>query len=260
MQLGAQLRRVVGAVLTPLALEDDAGRHDARQRGQAQPLPIPHSSYSTAVTAPSTITADDAVEGAHTGDIWLFRGHTIADRAIRVATNSPVNHVAMAVAIDDLPPLLWHTELGRSLEDVWTCDHHRGAQLNRLDEAYDVWTGKYGQQAYLRQFSGTVTRDMEDELLRVVEAYDGRPFPKTSRLAGRWLTGRFRQEATHDAVYCAQLLAITFRRMGLLDPRKPSNWYDPGKFWSGDRLELANGASLGAELLVTGQRARSARA
>ena len=51
-------------------------------------------------------------------------------------------------------------------------------------------------------------------------------------------------------MYCAQLLAITFRHMGLLDPKKPANWYDPGTFWSGDRLELANGATLGGELRV----------
>jgi hypothetical protein len=202
------------------------------------------------VTTAATIRSDVAIANATTGDIWLFRGRSVADRAIRVATNAPVNHVAMAVALDDLPPLLWHTELGRTLEDVWTGDHHRGAQLNRLDEAYRVWTGKYGQRAFVRQLSGEITKAMEDELLRVIESYDGRPFPKTSRLARRWVAGRFRREATGDAVYCAQLLAITFRRMGLLDPKRPSNWYDPGKFWSGDRLELAGGASLGGELAV----------
>jgi hypothetical protein len=202
----------------------------------------------------ASITRDEAIEGATTGDIWLFRGRSVADRAIRVATNAPVNHVAMAVAIDDLPPLLWHTELGRTLEDVWTGDHHRGAQLNRLDDAYDVWTGKYGQRAYLRQFTGTITRTMEDELLRVIAAYDGKPFPTTSRLARRWVEGRFRKEASGEAVYCAQLMAITFRRIGLLDPKHPSNWYDPGKFWSGDRLELAGGAALGAEIEVVSAR------
>ena len=51
-------------------------------------------------------------------------------------------------------------------------------------------------------------------------------------------------------MYCAQLLAITFRRMDLLDPKKPSNWYDPGTFWSGDRLQLQGGAALGGELAV----------
>jgi hypothetical protein len=38
--------------------------------------------------------------------------------------------------------------------------------------------------------------------------------------------------------------------MGLLDPKRPPNWYDPGKFWSGDRLEL-KGASLGPEIEIT---------
>jgi hypothetical protein len=201
----------------------------------------------------STIPADEAIETAVTGDVWLFRGPRLADRAIRVATNAPVNHVAMVMAIDDLPPLLWHTELGQSLQDVWTGDHHRGAQLNRLDESFHVWTGKYGQRAYVRQFAGEVTRKMEDELLRVIAEYDGREFPKTRGLVARWLAGRVRHEATGEAVYCAQLLAITFRRMGLLDTKRPANWYDPGKFWSGAKLPLQHGASLGQEIEVVAE-------
>lgn len=198
----------------------------------------------------ATITATEAVATATTADVWLFRGRSLADKAIRTATNAPVNHVAMVVALDDLPPLMWHTELGQTLEDVWTATHHRGAQLNRLDDVYRVWTGKYRQRAYVRQFEGEITRAMEDELLRVIAAYNSRTFPATRVLAGRWITGRLRREATGEAVYCAQLLAITLRRMGLLAPRRPSNWYDPGKFWSGDRLALEGGARLGLEVEV----------
>jgi 2,3-bisphosphoglycerate-dependent phosphoglycerate mutase len=33
--------------------------------------------------------------------------------------------------------------------------------------------------------------------------------------------------------------------MGLLDPRAPATWFDPGRFWSGDRLELRGGAGAG---------------
>jgi hypothetical protein len=65
-----------------------------------------------------SISLDEAVELSRTGDVWLFRGRKVADRAIQVATNSPVNHVGMSVGIDDLPPLMWHAELGRSLPDV----------------------------------------------------------------------------------------------------------------------------------------------
>jgi hypothetical protein len=38
--------------------------------------------------------------------------------------------------------------------------------------------------------------------------------------------------------------------MGLLDSKRPPNWHDPGKFWSGDPLELV-GAELGPEISVT---------
>src|SRR5680860_1427337 len=61
----------------------------------------------------STISLDQAVDLTRTGDLWLFRGYSAADRTIRALTNAPVNHVGMAVVLDDLPPLMWHAELGR---------------------------------------------------------------------------------------------------------------------------------------------------
>ncbi len=64
---------------------------------------------------------DDAVELTRTGDLWLFRGPSAADHAIRVLTNSPINHVVMAFVLDDLPLLMWHAELGHSLLDVCSC-------------------------------------------------------------------------------------------------------------------------------------------
>jgi len=56
----------------------------------------------------TSISLDRALELTRTGDIWLFRGHSAADRAIRMTTNSPVNHVGMSVVLDDLPSLIWH--------------------------------------------------------------------------------------------------------------------------------------------------------
>jgi len=64
--------------------------------------------------AGTRLQLDQAVELARTGDLCLFRGHSGADRAIQTLTNAPVNHVGMAVVVDDLPPLMWHAELGRS--------------------------------------------------------------------------------------------------------------------------------------------------
>ena len=136
------------------------------------------------------ITLDEALEQTRTGDIWLFRGHTLADRAIRVGTNSPVNHVGMSVVIEDLPPLMWHAELGRSLEDLWSGTRQRGVQLHDLRAAVGIWTGRYHQDAWLRQLEHPPLPGMEDALLRTIARLDGTPFPSTTRLAGRWLLGR----------------------------------------------------------------------
>ena len=52
-----------------------------------------------------TVTLERALAETRTGDIWLFRGRSGPDRAIQTLSNSPVNHVGMTVALDDLPPL-----------------------------------------------------------------------------------------------------------------------------------------------------------
>jgi hypothetical protein len=198
-----------------------------------------------------TLSLDDAVAVASTGDIWLFRGRSAADRAIQTLTNSPVNHVGMVVALDDLPPLLWHAEMGRSLPDVWTGERQRGVQLHMLGDAVRTWNARYGQQAWVRQLEGTIGRAHEDRLMEVIDRYDGRPFPTTPGLARQWLTGRVRRRASSlETVYCAELVATTFQEMGLLPKRRPASWYDPGRFWSGDRIELVPPFALGGEVAV----------
>ncbi len=228
------------------------------------------------------ISLDTAVEQTRTGDLWLFRGHAAADRAIRVTTNSPINHVGMAVVIDDLPPLMWHAELGRSLPDVWSGAHQRGVQLHVLRDAVLVWANRYGQQGFLRQLDRPVTPEMEDALLRTIARLDGTPFPSSARLATSWLRGRLGRvrlprlrlppvklpgqaaqrpaepapetapddQAGLEYAYCAEVMAVTYEAMGLLPGTTRPSWYDPGRFWSGDRLTLSQGYRLGGEIAV----------
>lgn len=198
----------------------------------------------------STTSLAVAASTTQTGDIWLFRGRSPADRAIRLFTNSPVNHVAMAIVIDDLPPLLLHAELGASLPDVWTGTRHRGAQLHRLEHAVGVWAHRYGQRAWVRHLDITPSRAMENRALEVVNEYSGRAFPRAPSLASRWVRGRFRQPVSLEDIYCAELVAVSYQRMGLLGQERPANWYDPGRFWSGDNLQLV-GARLGREQAIT---------
>lgn len=199
---------------------------------------------------PSRISLDEAVELTRTGDLWLFRGASIADHAIRTFTNAPVNHVGMAVVLDDLPPLMWHAELGKGLLDVWTGKHQRGVQLHDLRAAVTQWTDRYRQRCWLRQLSVETSPAMEDALLKTIARMDGLPFPSTAGLIGRVARGRLRRKAPAELAYCAEVVAEAYTAMGLLDDSRPSNYYDPGKFWSGDDLELELGATLGEEIEV----------
>jgi hypothetical protein len=219
----------------------------------------------------TSISLDAAIDLTRTGDLWVFRGRSAADRAIQVTTNSPINHVGMAVVLEDLPPLMWHAELGRSLPDMWAGKHQRGVQLHDLRDAVVVWARRYGQRAWLRQLTTPITREMEDAVLRTIARLDGTPFPSTAQLAGRWARGRVphvrllpalgrgakagrdEQPSTSPALetaYCAEVVALTYEAMGLLPAGRRPNWYDPGRFWSGDDLELTGDADLGEEIAV----------
>ncbi|MEJ7717172.1 MAG: hypothetical protein WKF31_04115 [Thermoleophilaceae bacterium] len=134
---------------------------------------------------------------------------------------------------------------------MWTGERQRGVQLHMLGEAVRTWNERYGQRAWVRQLEGAIERPHEDRLMEVIERFDARPFPTTAGLIRQWATGRVRRRASsREHVYCAELVATTYQHMGLLPTRRPASWYDPGRFWSGDRIELVAPFALGGEIAV----------
>jgi hypothetical protein len=58
------------------------------------------------------------------------------------------------------------------------------------------------------------------------------------------------RDTTLETAYCAEVVAVTYEAMGLLTARRRPNWYDPGRFWSGDELGLSANSRLGDEIAV----------
>ena len=204
--------------LPPLPLgadEDGPGRGHARDTRQAEHLPQLHG--EDLPVNETMLPLDEAVDLTRTGDLWLFRGRSAADHAIRAVTNAPGQPrrdggrarrpAAADVARRARPAGCSTCGPGR---------HHRGVQLHDLRDAVDQWTGRYEQRAWLRQLDATVTAEMEDALLRTIARMDGTPFPATVALAGRWARGRVRRPAPAETTYCAEVVAATYQAMGLL--------------------------------------------
>ena len=167
------------------------------------------------------IGLDEALDLTRTGDVWLFRGHTAADRAIQLTTNSPVNHVGMSVVLDDLPALMWHAELGRSLPDLWSGSRHRGAQVHDLRAAVTLWATRYGQRAWLRQLEPPAC------------PRDGRRAAAHHRAAGRHAVsvrgpGRLRVAARAAAAGQAGRVATPPWK----PPTAPRSWPSPTRPWA----------------------------
>ena len=59
-----------------------------------------------------------------------------------------------------------------------------------------------------------------------------------------------RRPSSLETLYCAELVALTYQAMGLLPEARPASWYDPGRFWSGDRIELVPPFRLTGEVAV----------
>ena len=125
----------VGGAAALVAGDDHAARRDTANAAS----PISFQSFMCLGYWAMATTLDKAVEMTRTGDVWVFRERSAADRAIEAMTNSPVNDVGMAIVVDDLPPLMWHAELGKSLKDMWSGTHQRGAELHELRDAVVTW-------------------------------------------------------------------------------------------------------------------------
>lgn len=200
-----------------------------------------------------------AADLARTGDVWLFRGRTLADRTIRTISNAPVNHVGISIVIDDLPPLLLHAELSKKQQDLWTGGHHRGVQLHDLATAVRRWRDEYGQEVWMRQLAPEISREQEDAALRCVARLNGVAYPAGARAISRWFRGRSDGYQPHrqrgqrlrpEEAICSETVAMTLQEMGVLEDDRKPHWYDPGTFWSGDYLPLRNGWTYGAEIAV----------
>ena len=205
----------------------------------------------------SQVGLDEAVELTRTGDVWLFRGSrrptgpSRADRTAR-STTSGMSVVARRPAAADVARRAGPLAAGHVDRT-----HQRGVQLHDLRDAVLVWGAQVRAAGWLRQLDrpddpGAGGRGAEDRRAarrHAVPVHGAARLALVARPAAERCARR-RRRVDLETAYCAEVVAVTYEAMGLLRRTAASNWYDPGRFWSGDELALAGCCALGEEIAV----------
>jgi hypothetical protein len=208
-------------------------------------------------TAPSSAPPDPAYAELRphfaTGDIVLFGGKSDLCRKIQKLTRSRWSHVAMLVRSEDLDAvLIWEATSATDMADLQTGRIGSGVRLT----AFSEWTSRYGEEIAVRRLLVERTPDMQAAFNAFRREMAGRPYEKhrfqLMRSLGAGPLGRNSKEDL-SSVFCSELIAAAYQRMGLLRSRPPSNDYTPKDF-SADRrqkLKLLRGAVLGPEIFLS---------
>ena len=196
------------------------------------------------ISKPEPLYADRLATTLKEGDVVLFYGKQIHDAVIRCCTGSEYNHVAMVVK-DAYGELELFEAAALGVAKV---------PLEFYINSY-YWTHMRGmfhkvviRQLHTKEAGRGITTKMRAELVRFQHEMLGRKFCLNPiRYMNAILSIPHREDMSSS--FCSQLVAGSYKRMGLLPEEKAASNYLPKHFSTkgSANLPLQNGAWLGPE-------------
>lgn len=185
-----------------------------------------------------------------TGDIVLFSGKGGISTGIKLGTLSKWSHVGMIFKIPEYNFVtIWESTTLSSNIDLDTNVPRKGVQLVPLSARVNGYNGDIA----VRSLDGVDGNDINiSALMELRREITGRPYEKNKieliKAAYDGPLGRNSEDLS--SIFCSELVAEAYQRLGLLDNKKPSNEYTPADFSEKKKLVLLKGASLGEETLI----------
>ena len=143
--------------------------------------------------------------------------------------------------------LLWESTTLSNIADVESGKERKGVQIVPLSERIK----KYDGEISVRMLDQKPTPEMHKELSLLREEVKGRPYEKSKiELFKAAYDGPFgRNNEDLSSLFCSELVAEAYQRMGLLSEDKASNEYTPKDFSDAEKLKLLKG-ELSKEILI----------
>ncbi len=174
-----------------------------------------------------------------TGDIVLFSGKGLVSTVIKRFTRSPWSHVGMVIRSIELDMLLlWESTTLSKVKDVRSDTLKQGVQLVALGERISAYDGTVA----VRQLEDTCVNGKRLEALKEFRAeIKDRPYEESKlELLKSAYDGPFgHNEEDLSSIFCSEMVAEAYQRMGFLTEDTSSNEYDPADF--GNYIALQDG-------------------
>ncbi len=191
-----------------------------------------------------------------TGDILLFSGKGGISDGIKLFTLSKYSHVGMVYKFED--PLdskgsvfCWESTTLSDIKDADTGKLTQGVQRVELSERLERCFAK-GYEISVRRLNTTLTDTMIKALNQFRHDVSGRPYEKSKieliKAAYDGIFGENKEDLS--SLFCSELVAEAYQKMGLLTEDKPSNEYTPKDFSGEKHIKLQLNYSLGNEEMI----------
>jgi hypothetical protein len=202
--------------------------------------------------ATGSISFDDFLAQAQTGDLVLFHGVSTESTIVEAITGGPYSHATMVVVLPNGDKTLWQAA-GEALEvDPVKGVLHTGAQLGALADTVTLLYHHWNDEPHYRPVVWDRPATLANDVLAFVQHLEGRPFPDTVVMLGNWLVGtNLDIDLARGSVFCSELVAMTYQALGLLPADPVPNSYCPSDFSSEyGHVPLQGGATFGDDLAI----------
>ena len=187
----------------------------------------------------------------NTGDIVLFSGVDAYSRLVKVGTSSKWSHVGLILNTPHHDFLtMWESSIREDTLDVEAGLHRIGVRLVSFHDRVKAFEGEISIR---RLQGGVLSEESLGALVQFREELRGRDYERNKFELLRASNERaFRnKEEDLSSLFCSELVAEAYQRLGLLTEEKPSNDYAPKDFSHGRMQSLQGEFYLSEEIEFT---------
>lgn len=181
----------------------------------------------------------DLIPDFKTGDLLLFHGAESMSEFNEFLERTEWSHVAMVVIIKGIEyPLLWESTTLDNIEDIHFHDKKDGPKVVPLLDRIKTYKG---YQAY-RKLDIKRTEEMVMPLYSYLFEVHGVGIPTLWKSIVEVVEGKLLHKTVTDKkIFCSELIATSFMKMGLLPETIVPNSFMPKDFSSKGHLNLLKG-------------------